>query len=626
VSPLPSGKEGSFISRALACLIATVVAISPPAGAAEIIEVDPVTVVGKRPPFPAQPQAVTVVEREAIEQSGAATLGALLAREAFAVRRYGGAGAVSTLMLRGAGTEGVLVLRDGIRLNDPQTGGVDLATVSLLGVERIEVLEGGSSGLYGPSAVGGVVNLVTKARPGTRIEAGFGSWGAGHALFDAGAADDAGDVAMTVRRDFADNDYPYLYNGQPATRANARLDGTDVSLRLRRYAGQAIVDGSVSYTNQDKGVPGPAGLATPRASQRDDVLLGAAKWTLVTGDAFAPTVSLSHRHSLTDYLDLGAIGEPQRTRNVVDSTDLRGKVATRVASHDIEAGMGVTRDALDNSGFGFRQRLIGSVFARDTLEAARGLSIFADGRLDSLDAGFGLSPRAGLAWTAAGGARLRAAFGESYRTPTFNDLYWPTQQFAAGNPALRPERTRSYEVGADLAPLEALSLRATAYLALGTDTIMWQPGAGGRWSPVNIGSTETRGLVGRATWRPAAGFEVGASHEWLQPLDTGTAAATRGKVLPFRPDRVTSLSARVGPYSGVSAGLGWVATGRRFLDGGNSDALAPFDLLSADLEWAVTPSDTARLHGENVLNTHYVLQPDYPMPGRTLSASWTHAF
>ncbi len=596
------------------------------ARAAEIIEVDPVTVVGERPPFPAQPQAVTVIDKAAIERSGAGTLADLLGREAFAVRRYGGAGAVSTLMLRGVGTEGVLVLRDGIRLNDPQNGGVDLSTVSLLGVERVEVLEGGSSGLYGPSAVGGVINLVTKARPGTRVEVGLGTWGAGHAQFDLGASDDLGDVSVAVRRDFADNDYPYVFRDLVEARRNARLDGTDVSVRLRRYAGAATVDGSVAYTNQAKGVPGPTNFPTLKASQQDDVLLGAMKWTMVSPGGPVPTLSLSHRHSLTDYLDLGAAAGPPRTRNVVDSTDLRGKVATAIASHDLEVGAGVIRDALDNTGFGWQQRVVGSVFARDTLATAPHLSIFADGRLDASLSGAGFSPRAGMAWTLAERYRLRAAFGESYRPPTFNDLYWPTSPFAAGNPALRPETARTWEVGADLAPLDALAFKTTAYFGLGNDTIVWQPGQGGRWSPVNVGATETRGIEGRATWRPAGGLELGASHAVVQAFDRAATGATAGKLLPFRPDRVSSLTARTGPWSGVTTGLTWVSTGQRFSTAANTDVLAPYDLLSADVAWAVTPSDTARLHGENLLNTYYVLQPDYPMPGRAFSATWAHAF
>lgn len=619
--------------RAVAAAGLILGAPAPGAIAAEVTEIleaeiPPVTVVGRRTAISPHPQALTVIGRDEILRAGSATLADLLARKAFAVRRYGGPGAVSTVMLRGVGTEGVLVLRDGIRLNDPQNGGVDLSTVSLLGVERVEILEGGSSGLFGPGAVGGVINLITRPRSGTSLEVGLGSWGTGHVLFETGSSDERGDMAVAVRRDFAQNDYPYLYNDQPQTRLNAQLDGTDVSLRLRRYAGEAIVEGAVNYTAQAKGVPGSAAFPTTRASQRDDILLGSAKWTLVTASGAVPTLSLSHRHSVTDYLDLAASGGPPRTRNQVDSTDLRGKLTTRVASHDIEASAGLTRDALDNSGFGFQQRVVGSVAARDTFTPAPGFSVFGDGRLDSAGngIGFGFSPRAGLAWMFAPGYRLRAAFGESFRQPTFNDLYWPTSVFAAGNPALRPERTRSYEVGTDLAPLESLSLCATAYLALGTDTIAWQPGAGGRWSPVNIGNTETRGLEIRATWQPTAGLELAAGHELIRPIDSGQAEATAGKVLPFRPDRVSTLSARFGPWNGVTFGLGWVSTGQRFTSPSNLDVLAPFDLLSADAAWTVTPSDTLRLHGDNLLNTYYVLQPDYPMPGRSLSASWTHAF
>ena len=585
------------------------------------------TVVGQRPRFAPHPQAVTVIGRDDIVRTGAESLADLLTRQAFAVRRYGAAGAVASVSLRGASGEGVLVLRDGVRLNNPQNGAVDLSTISLLGIDRVEVLEGGSSGLFGPDAVGGVINLISSNRPVTRLEVGAGLWGTGHIRFETGQAQEDGQTAVGVSRSFAQNDYGYTYRNTAEIRRNARLDSTDVSVRMKRFLGTDVVDASVGYTNQAKGVPGPVNFPSLRASQTDDNLTGTFKWTRVVPGGPVPTLSLSHNHLQNDFLDLDTTFGPPHTRNGVDSTDLRGKLAATVASHDVEVGAGLLRDALDNSGFGFQQRYTGSVFARDTMRPQPGLDVFADGRVDvSSLSGAGLSPRSGLAWTLGDALRVRAAFGQSYRQPTFNDLFWPTSQFAAGNPNLRHETTRTYEAGVDLAPASAIRLGLTGYLNLGSGTIVWQPGSGGRWSPVNLGATDARGFEAKGTIQVAEGLAFSASHAQQSATDRAVTGATAGKELPFRPDSISALSARLGPWNGLGLTVGFEAVGRRFATAANTETLSPYQLLSADLEWAVTRSDTARLHGDNLLNTYYVLQPQFPMPGRALTASWAHTF
>jgi outer membrane cobalamin receptor len=77
----------------------------------------------------------------------------------------------------------------------------------------------------------------------------------------------------------------------------------------------------------------------------------------------------------------------------------------------------------------------------------------------------------------------------------------------------------------------------------------------------------------------------------------------------------------------LTVGVGWDYTGKRFTTAANTEYLEPFALYSARLGYAVTEKDTLSLRGENLTNnTEYVLQPYYPMPGLTLTASWAHVF
>src|SRR5690606_10576702 len=99
--------------------------------------------------------------------------------------------AQADLAIRGASFEQVLVLVDGLRVSDEQTGHFDLdLAVPIDMIERIEILRGPGSTLYGPDAVGGVINIVTRSRPAVRLSAlggGFQTYGGGFAASTGGA-------------------------------------------------------------------------------------------------------------------------------------------------------------------------------------------------------------------------------------------------------------------------------------------------------------------------------------------------------------------------------------------------------------------------------------------------------
>ena len=182
--------------------------------------------------------AVTVITRAEIAASGAPTVAEVLRGAAgIDIPRQGPLGAAALPSLRGSSAGQVLVLVDGRRLNSPQHGDVDLSDIAIENVERIEVVRGGASALYGSDAVGGVINIITRApsgEPEVRLSQGYGSFNT--QLLSGLYSGSTGRLryALTAQRTSATNDFEYFdaQAGREQTRNNAGYHSWDASVKL----------------------------------------------------------------------------------------------------------------------------------------------------------------------------------------------------------------------------------------------------------------------------------------------------------------------------------------------------------------------------------------------------------
>lgn len=598
-----------------------------PASAGEVVELQPVVVRGARPKLPDAPQGVILLGRDALRSSGAADLGQLLSDQpSFSVRRMGALGQLSTATLRGSLGEGVLVLKDGVKLNSPALGGVDLSTVSLVGIEEVQILKGTASGLFGSEAVGGVINLKTAKTSQNRVEGGLGSWGQRYLQLETGLTQEDAAYTVGVRRTTASNDFPYYYRDAEAVRANSGLDGLDVSMGGQHTWGYDTLRVALSLTNQDKGIPGPVNYPSPQARQHDLDLLGNVSWSQWFQEGPHQTTSLSHRRSAMNYADPQSSYGPL-SDTVLDATDLQTKAEWELGPHLVTWGGGVTFDGLASTNLGPRSRTILTTFAHETWNATEALSVFGDLRLDHHSTfGLNASPRLGANYRLTDRHRLWSSIGQAYRAPTFNDLYWPSTSQSAGNPSLQPEHTNGAELGAEAYLVDWFLVESALFLNQGTNTIMWLPNAQGTWSPQNIGQTESRGVDFKATCRAGETLTLEGGGTWLTAVDRAVSGATAGKTLLYRPDWVLRAAVTYRPFAPLSLGLAWDYTGQRFITAQNTESLPPYALWSAQLGYDVTGKDRLLVKLENLTNTYYQLQPYYPMPGRALLGSWAHTF
>ena len=456
------------------------------------VPLDTLQVVGSRVSgeLPLRTRSVELLDRERIESLPARSVPELL-EHALGVELLPRSDAQADLSIRGAGFEQVLVLVDGVRMNDPQTGHFALNLgIPLDEVERVEVLRGPASTQYGADAVGGVVNVVTRAGGGgsgasARVEGGsFSTARAGaNAFHGAGVLRFRGGVEWS--------------------RSDGHREGTDHEILLARLrvgaplaGGDAVVDGSFGLREF-----GAADFYAPFPSWEDT---RARSLTLRWSGEVAPGLDVEPRFLLRSHDDdfILVRDDPGMYRNIHTSTQLGGEVVARyrpAAGVGVVAGVELFRNRLESTNLGDREEDRGAVFTEVALSGSGPVSFSAGVRADRHDAyGTFISPSVSAAYDVASPLRLRGSVGRSFRGGTFTERYY-TDPVHQAREELDPERSWSSEVGADLSGPHGLTARTTLFLRSSSSLIDWALPAGVEegeepWETRNVDSAQFRGL------------------------------------------------------------------------------------------------------------------------------------
>lgn len=583
--------------------------------AAAPAQLSPVTVIASRTPQPLDTALgdVTVIDRDAIERFGQGSVAELLSRQhGIESANNGGPQAVTSLFVRGANANQTLILIDGLRINPATSGGGALNALALNDIERIDVLRGAASSLYGADAVGGVINIITRQgaeRPvSLRADVGAGSHGvvrtsasiAGSSAgwryaLNAGYGQGNGFNATTPDNAFSynpDRDSWYQRNVSGSL-GYAWATGHDVSLRI-------------FHDRINGGFDNGPGLTNPRSLQT------------VEGFAVASRNRLSDRWLST--LTLG-VTEDENVSAAADTDDSRFR--TRQRQYGWQNEFQITNEqrftlALDR----LEQRVAGDiqdwstfppsnidypVTARNT-NSVTGVytgdfgrhHVQASARRDHDSQYDGQTTGgAGYGFDILPGLRASVAANTAFRAPNFNELYYP----GGGNPDLSPEKSRNIEAGLRW-QRGGSELGATVYRNRVTNLI-------NGWPAENIGRAILRGVTftGAHQWGDTA---LRASLDLQDPHNAET-----GDVLARRAKRVFRLNAdhRFGP---ARVGAEWYLSGERFDSDFARTRLGGYGLLALSASYDVTPQTQLQLRWNNVLDKDYTLAQGYATQGSSV--------
>lgn len=582
---------------------------TPPAGPVATYSADVVVTATLDPECAEEvPASVTVIDAGEIEARQAAGVADLLRTvPGVAVARSGSPGKVTSIFVRGAASTQTLVLWNGLRLNDPMFGGFDWALLPTEGAERIEVVPGPFSALYGGDAAGGVIQVLTGRRRGgaLRLEGGENAYrrGALAAGFGLGSA--------------AHLDLTGHYRRGDGELENDFFDGDEATARLSFEPGDGASVGLLARGNDSEvGVPlGFGGLPTPhhvnrrqsreaslpfRVDRSEWEIEGHAGW--VASDFTAEDPDDPFAAAETDAeTALGRLVVTWRPGGGSGS----GPSGGRAAGGFWLAG-GFDWQEQEASTLSAFSRLDGvnqatrAAFAQAHLQHDR-WSAEAGVRHDDSDRfGGETSLRLGAVAALAGSLRLRASYGEAFRPPTLSDLFLP----GFGNPDLEPETTASWELGLDGGG-GPWSWSLTGFATDFENLIVFPPPT---FRAESVGRAESRGVEARLAY--AAGrFSGRLEATWLEAENLDT-----GRPLDRRPEESAALVLRWSPTRWTLS-----ATGRYVGDRPDLGTRLPSHTV-ADLAaaWRARPWLEPYARVENAFEERYEEVAGFPAPGRTL--------
>ena len=628
-----------------------------PAEAEPVIETREVVVSATKTPVPVSQvtSAVEVITEEDLKRRQIRTVvDALRLSQGLTVFSNGGPGTNATVRIRGSNADQVLVLIDGAVMNSATSGVFNFANLTTDNIERIEILRGAQSMLWGADAMGGVINITTKKGTGAPSVSAFSEYGSfssvregGQVLgkkgpFDVSAAlsrwDYTGFSTVNYRRGASERDG--FHNWQASTRVGVALphDGR-LDLNFRLLQGRVNLDNGSS--------PGFDVLGSFNNSQQ---FVYSASYKQPITAWWNQDLTLSRQTEVLDF-------EPGTTRRNVSTgavsrpTSNPSRINTLANRIEWQHNFQVSKPLLLSGGYQFRDQQGENFDMRTGATTINNRMVtshagFAQAQLNLWDRVFGTAGvrqdeynvfgSATTYRTTGGylhqgtGTKIRSSYATGFRAPTINQLFSPTQGF--GNPNLKPERSQSMDIGVDQYLFNNRVTLSGGYfwnrfrdmiVAQQTVDVCGVTGVTVNSCAQNIGTVVTKG------WEASVKYAVVRDVPLVKSLDVQaqyTNTLTRnlvqqpGNRAPRTPVDQWSLIVSYQPVDPVRVNLEGRYVGSRFDDVNNRQQMRAFDIWNLSATYDVTSRIQTYVRAENIFDEKYEELMFYGTMGRSIFA------
>ncbi|KQZ79327.1 ligand-gated channel protein [Rhodanobacter sp. Root561] len=557
--------------------------------------------------------SVSVITRADIERLQPLSLADLLTGlPGVSFANVGGYGQQTSLFLRGTNSAHSLVLIDGVRIGGISSGLAAFEQIPVEQIERIEVVRGPRSSLYGADAIGGVIQIFTRRgsqdgalRPSFSLTTGsqnllrgqFGlSGGSEHAWYNLAVGAQhtrginscrvgAGTVFAGCYTDEPDND-PYRNENLVANGGYRWDNGAELRGSWLRSLGEIHFDGS--YQNRSRTVQQTAGAAfsfNPLQAWKTTLSAGQNidRYDNYENESFVGYI-WSKRNQASWQNDVSLADNQLLTLGV----DWQGE--------KIESDTGFLATRRHDTGSFVQYQ---GTFGRNEVQLSA--------RRDH-NSQYGDHDTGAAAWGYRfdGGLKLSASYGSAFHAPTFNDLYYP---YGSGNPDLKPEKSRSAELGLSR-QLDSWNWAVNAYQTRIDQLIALDS----NYFPMNVSRARIRGVEGQLGVN-LGGWQLQGYASWLQPRnDDG--GVNDGRVLQRRPEHTAriDLDRRIGEW-GIGATVN--GAGRAFDDAANRHALGGYSTTDLRASWHFAPGWQLEARIANVFDRQYETVWYYNQPRRS---------
>ncbi|GAB4249887.1 MAG: TonB-dependent receptor [Acidobacteriota bacterium] len=561
-----------------------------------------VTVIAGAAPvaFAEQGRSVTVLTAEEIRRLPVNSVAELLTYVVgFEAQSRGPFGVQADFSIRGSNFQQLLILVDGIRVNDPQTGhhNADLP-VALEEIERIEVLSGTGSNLHGADAVAGAVNIVTRARaagPAAAEPPRIRLTGGEHGLVGA----EVGDRRRLGGTDLSLHGW-FQRAGDFLPEREFRQWGVSLGGNLgdQGYLRFALVDKDFGA----RGFYGPAPswehtrtmlLTLHRDEGRDSSFPGQHRlglrvhWDDFTWDRERPALFQAHHRTHSFSYDAG------KSWRWGEGTTL-------------SAGVSLGGDWIRSSSLGDHGLGRGGAYVEFRRQPSTAVALGAGLRFDDYAGRKGAwSPSLTAAWWVHPRLKWRASFGRAFRVPSFTELYYRDPNHEA-SPNLQPERAWEAETGIDWLAAERLTLHAGVFFRRERDVIDWiRDDPSEKWRTANLRRLRTRGAEFLVRLVPRSGWVLQSGYSALDRDADEFTGLSKYVLNHARHNWSTSLVQRLGGLWSAAHRITW----KRRNDGQS------YWVLNHRLARRLGPSEVF-LQVDNLLDQRYEEIPGVLMPGR----------
>ena len=607
----------TLISPLALLVFITQVFIAPvfitPVFAAEDILLDQVVVTATRTPQPREAVIadVSVIQAEEIKRAGQSTLVELLAMQpGVEMSNNGGAGKLSNIFMRGTNSGHVVVLIDGMRVNSATAGTVSFENLPLNQIDRIEILRGPATSLYGQDAIGGVIQLFTKKGAGKSsiyASAGYGTYntsqleagvrgGVENTSFAANisATNTDGFSAVNSNQSTINDDDAYRNLAFSASLNQTLAVGHDMGIRFFNSDGVVHYDNAFNVTN----------FSTKTKLQQQSLsLYSKNQFADFWNSHFKVGYSQDKRREIDE---VGSFNNDKFNTELTQiswQNDLKLPVGTLTLLYDrLEEDLDstVNYDGTKRSNEGYVASYLANLGAHSVQASLREDHNSAFGNQLTGGIGYGFSINSN--W------RITTSYGSAFKAPTFNDLYYPF----FNNPNLKPEKSDNVEASLRYQHNNT-QLTATIFENRIRNLIAFDSTT---FTIDNLEKARIQGLT-LAGAQSLGHLNLQGSLDFQSPRDR-----TSDNLLPRRANRHAKLNLDY-DLGNWQLGAEFLATSKRYNDKANSVSLAGYGLLNLNANYKINSDWQLQARLNNALDKDYTLANDfggeaYNTPGANL--------
>lgn len=576
---------------------------------AENVKLDEIVVTATRTEIPRSqiPGSVTVITEKDIVSGQASTVSDLLRNiSGIDIVQQGGSGKTTSIFIRGGGSGHTLVLIDGVRVNSTTTGGFDFADLALDNIERIEIIRGPLSTLYGSDAISGVIQIFTKRAKTSSASVSFegGSYGTTRETISTEVKKDRYDLSLAASR--MDTE------GFSAVKSGSERDGyqhTTLSSRIGIFPGSATRIDMTARLSESKTELDGWNVDDPNYQQQ-------RRWNVLGIAISSPITSVwNHKLSLSSSDDrlVGLDVDTPFNRYTIDmgtrTVDWQHNIRTNEGSQ-LTFGYEWQRREGRNQGNFSKAFSNQALYMQDQRGLGAPVQLLAGVRWDEntiYESAF--TYRVGLSYLQTESVRWHAQYGTGFRGPSLNDLFWP----GVGNPYLRPEKSDGWEVGVEQSLSDRFSLSLNYYENVFKDLIQWAPidpsDPSSLWIPQNVGRAVSSGWEGELRWAPVSFIHLTGNYIYDDTEDR-----ENGGYLIRRPLNKYNAEMKIGSPN-KNLALRFLHVGRRFDAQGNQNPLSAYDRVDLAGSYRVTGQLEIFGRIENLLDKEYEEARGYGVAG-----------